>query len=150
MKRLIKKAKLKNIGFVGFSDEDCFIKKDAKKIIEKIFDEIDKEFTGYVNIISGATNMGIPKLVYEEAKNRGHKLIGVMCKKGYEYEIFNVDKLIVKGEKWGDESETFLNMIDRLYRIGGGPQSLKETKLAKKKGINVIEYNLKKRITQNN
>ncbi|MFW6007651.1 MAG: hypothetical protein ACOCP8_00180 [archaeon] len=141
MKRLLKKAKIMNIGFVGYSGTK-FIKKDAKEIIENIFDEIDKEFTGYVNIISGATDMGIPKLVYEEARYRGHKLIGVMCKEGYECELFDVDKLIVKGEKWGDESQTFLNMLDRLYRIGGGPQSLEETKQSKQMGIQVIEYEL--------
>ena len=65
-----------------------------------------------------------------------------MCKEGYDCDLYPCDEIYAIGSDWGDESETFINIIDMMYRIGGGPQSLKEVDMAKKKGIPVIEYEL--------
>ena len=62
-----------NIGFVGYSDTS-FDEKKARDIISDIFNIILKKYCNEdnmdikINIITGATNLGIPKLVYEEDK----------------------------------------------------------------------------------
>lgn len=61
---------------------------------------------------------------------------------GYNYELFHCDEIYVFGDKFGDESRSFINGIDILYKIGGGEQSDKELKMAKEKKMQVFEYEL--------
>jgi hypothetical protein len=130
---------MKIIGFVGYSAMK-FDESKAKEIIHTIFESFNDD-EDYV-IVSGATNMGIPKLVYEEAENYDMYLMGVMCKDGYTCELYPCDNILAVGNNWGDESEIFIDLIDELYKIGGGPQSEKETEMALKKGIPVYDYKL--------
>ncbi len=126
------------IGFIGYSASN-FNEAEATYIIESIF----KDLRTSDIIVSGATNLGIPKLVYAKANELGMKTVGVMCEEGHQYELAELDELIVEGSNWGDESEKFLSMIDVLYKIGGGKQSEKEFERAKELGIVTIEYELK-------
>lgn len=137
MKRLIKKSSAKGIGFIGYSGQE-FDENKAREIIEEIFKQLSKDSV----IVSGATNLGIPKLAYEKANKLGMKTIGVMCEKGHDYELAKLDNLIIKGKEWGEESDTFLSMIDTLYKIGGGEQSEKEFKKAKQIGIATFEFKI--------
>lgn len=129
------------IGFVGYSGRP-FDKDKAREIISNIFDEIRNLYKGNVEIVTGATNLGIPALVYEEAVKQGYPTTGIMCKEGYTCELFPCDKIFAIGENWGDESETFIHYIDILYRIGGGKQSLDEVEKAKSLGKVVTEFEL--------
>ncbi|WP_126992224.1 hypothetical protein [Thermosipho globiformans] len=129
------------IGVVGYSAKKFDINK-AKKIINEVFDLMESKFGNQIIIVSGLTALGIPLLAYQEAIKRGWKTIGIACKKAEKFEQFPVDKKIIIGEEWGDESETFISMIDVLIRIGGGEQSFKETEMAKNKKIPVFEYDL--------
>jgi len=131
------------IGFVGYIEKEFDVIR-AEVIALRIFNEIyyNHEDNERIEIVVGATNTGTHKIIYKVARLYKYKTVGVMCNKGYDYELFPVDKLIVVGENWGDESKTFLNSIDILYRIGGGEQSLREVKMAKKLGIKVIEYEI--------
>lgn len=140
MKRLIKKSDSDSniIGFVGYSATK-FDENKAKEIINEIFKDLDKDDV----IVSGATNLGIPKLVYEKANELGMKTVRVMCKDGLSEELAELNELIVEGDNWGDESDKFLSMIDTLYKIGGGKQSIAEFKKAKELGIKTFEYELK-------
>lgn len=137
MKRLMKKSSANKVGFIGFSGQQ-FDEEKAKDIIENIFKTLNLDDI----IVSGATNVGIPKLVYEKANELGMKTIGVMCSKGHEYELAKLDDLIIEGENWGDESDKFLSMLDSLYKIGGGSQSEVEFNKAKKIGIKAFQYKL--------
>ena len=131
---------MKAIGFIGYSASN-FDETKAKKIIKDIFETFDND-EDYV-IVSGATNMGIPKLVYSEAnKYENMHLVGIMCKEGYSYELYPCDTILAIGDSWGEESETFISFIDELYKIGGGPQSEKELKMALEAGLPTYEYNL--------
>lgn len=125
------------VGIVGFSggkfDED-----KASKIIDEIFSQLNRNDV----IVSGGTALGIPLMAYNKAKSLGMETIGIMCSKGFEYDVFDVDKMIVVGDDWGDESKEFLSSIEILYRIGGGKQSFEEVKEAKKMGIDVHEFDL--------
>ena len=129
------------IGIVGYSAQK-FNEEKARAIISKIFDDLEEQYGDNIVVVSGLTAIGIPKLAYEEAKRRGWKTVGIACRKAYEYERFPVDEEIIVGENWGDESETFINNVDILIRIGGGTQSRKETEMAKKSGKEVIEFEL--------
>ena len=132
------------IGFVGYSISK-FSEKQANKILNDIFDEIkakyaDKHYN--IEIVTGATALGIPKLVYEHASKYNYKLIGIMCKDGYTCELYPCDEIYAIGNNWGDESPTFINYIDILYKIGGGPQSINEAKMAREQNKIVYEYDL--------
>ena len=131
-----------DIGVVGFSDQK-FDEEVAKEKISKAFDMLEIVFaTKQFVIISGLTNLGIPKLAYEEAVKRDWKTVGIACSQANDYELFPVDETKIVGDEWGDESETFLNSIEVLLRFGGGDQSLEEVKQAKEMDIAVYEYSI--------
>jgi len=130
-----------NIGFVGYSDESKYNAIVAKRIVEKIFKTIH-DIGKDVNIVSGGTALGIPKLVFQESLKYGYPYIAFMSKLGYEYPLCRCDQIYAIGNNWGDESEAFINYIDMLIKIGGGKQSEYEFNLAKEKGIIVEEYEL--------
>lgn len=143
-----------SIGFIGYSYDNKFDYNRAKKIIEDIFYVIGNKYCTQdnleikLNIVSGATNQGIPRLVYEEARKYNAQygewftIVGIMPFEGYNYELYHCDEIYVFGDKFGDESRSFINGIDVLYKIGGGEQSDKELKMAKEKKMQVFEYDL--------
>lgn len=118
------------IGVVGYSDTD-FDEEQANQYIRDGLDEISTSHTGTPQLVSGLTDIGIPKLAYREAASRGWETVGVACAKAEEYDTYLVD-----------ESEEFLSQIDVLLRVGGGGQAVEETGHAKKRGIPVYEYDL--------
>lgn len=125
------------IGVIGYSAQE-FDEKKAKEEIIKAFDKIEKKYSmeDYC-VVSGYTNLGIPQIAYQEATKRKWKTVGVACKKSSNYDTFPCDEEIIVGEDWGDESERFLQEIDCIVKIGGGEQSKKEVRKAKKKNIPV-------------
>ena len=131
------------IGVVGYCPPTKFDESKALIFIKDAFDKLEKLYNGHEkSVVSGLTNVGIPRLAYEEAKRRNWETVGIACKKTDEYERFPVDLEIVTGENWGDESPRFLRSIDVLVRVGGGKQALDETNEAKKRGKIVLECEL--------
>ena len=102
-------------------------------------------------IISGLTDYGIPALTYciceSMALRKDYQIetVGFAPKCSLTDNICKVDKQIIVGENYGDESEEFVKYIDILIKVGGGLQSIKEAKLFKQlKPNNVfIEKKLK-------
>lgn len=135
--------KVMNIGVVGYSGKP-FDEKIGEALVELAFKIVIPEDAdpSEVRIISGLTNIGIPALAYKIAEKRGYETVGIACKKAKEYDCFDCDEVKIVGEEWGDESETFLKSIDFLIRVGGGKQSIEETKKAKEMGVEVYEYDL--------
>jgi hypothetical protein len=117
------KDKKMEIGVIGYSAQK-FDEEQAKKLILLGLEKVKAKKGDH--LVSGLTNLGIPKLAYEIATNMGLITVGIACKLANDYDLFPVDIKIIKGDKWGDESETFLNYIDTLIKVGGGPQSEKE------------------------
>ena len=113
------------IGVVGFSAQ-CFDEEQAHKSMATFFDVLPKEVYDRIEIVSGYTAMGVPLVAYEEAINVGFDTVGIACAKADDYDCYPCDKVIIEGENWGDESETFLNYIDMLVKFGGGEQSKAE------------------------
>lgn len=80
------------IGVVGYSSQK-FDEDEAKLILESVFDVIEYKFPKQNKvIISGLTNLGIPKLAYEEARKRKWLTVGIACEQAKDYELFPVDK----------------------------------------------------------
>jgi hypothetical protein len=132
------------VGVVGYSKSD-FNHEKAVESLKKAFTIIENQFpSAKFNCVSGLTNQGVPALAYKEACARLWSTTGVACGKvkNGNYELFPVDETIIVGEKWGDESEKFLSLLDVLVKIGGGKQSETEAAQAKEKGIKVLEYNI--------
>ena len=123
------------IGIVGFSSPH-FDQETAQVLLrtklQEIISGIDKKD---IEIVSGYTNTGIPKIAYEIADNIGLKTVGFSAKKALKVGsgLYPVDKKIIFGKNFGDESQAFVNYIDILLRIGGGKQSRKEVEMFKQK-----------------
>jgi len=139
----IRRKKMTKVGVVGYSNDDVFNHDIAKALLAIALDVIEEEFQDkQYELVSGLTNMGIPKLAYEMADKRGWKTIGLSAKEAKEYDCYDVDQEIIVGEKFGDESKKFIEYIDCLVRIGGGKQSMEETESAREAKISVYEYDL--------
>ncbi len=130
------------IGVVGYSNQK-FDKVKAIDIITEAYNTIDNQFAGNSKtVISGLTDLGIPALAYREAVSINWRTEGVACSKAEDYDCFPVDKKMIVGKEWGEESKTFLKSLDILVRIGGGKQSIREADEFKKKRRPVFEYDL--------
>lgn len=123
------------IGIVGFSATP-FDEENAKLILktklEELISGLDPKF---IEVVSGYTNIGIPKIAYEIADSLGLKTVGYSAKQALTSScgLYPVGKEIIVGENFGDESQAFINYIDILIRIAGGSQSKKEVELFKVK-----------------
>jgi len=141
---LTKEKIMKRIGIVGFSGGKYNVKV-AEALLElaiKLVEEYESKEGKDVSLVSGLTDMGIPGMAYRIAQKKGWKTVGIACEKAHENPCFPVDEEIIVGKEWGDESETFLDSIDVVIRVGGGAQSFEEVKKAKDKGIKAYEYDL--------
>lgn len=126
------------IGVVGFSAPH-FNDSEARHILSTILNDIlNHKARTCVELVSGYTNTGIPKIAYELASELGLKTVGFSAKQALTVKCgtYPVDKAIVFGKRFGDESEAFINYIDVLIRVGGGPQSRTEVELFKQKNNN--------------
>lgn len=127
------------VGIIGYSGQG-FDHDTGRVLVRRAFDALPKRQP--IEIVSGLTRLGIPAIAYEEAVKRGWKTVGIACSKAFEYECFPVDETIIVGDEWGDESQTFVNSVDWLIRIGGGKQSHEEARLAKLHGKKLLEFDL--------
>jgi hypothetical protein len=128
------------IGVAGYSGQK-FDEEKAEAELNRLLDEA-REGRSDVDIASGLTNLGIPAIGYRIAAARGWETTGIACSKATKYECFPVDNEIIVGDQWGDESETFLDYIDVLVRVGGGKQTLQEVADFRERGGRVLEADL--------
>lgn len=131
-----------HIGVIGYSEQK-FDEALARHHLEQAFEAISRNNRHKeIIIVSGLTNMGIPKIAYEIAIENHWPTVGIAPSVADGYEIFPCDQKIIVGKKWGDETIAFLNSIDCLVKIGGGKQSIKEFELAKEMNIPTLNYEL--------
>lgn len=136
---------MNNILRIGVNDYSSqkFDSERATQMINEAYDILERDYKGFEKVVvSGLTDLGIPGIAYRVAVNRGWKTVGIACTKADRYACFPVDEKIIVGENWGDESQTFLNSIDVLVRIGGGKQTMKECAEWESKGKPFIQYDL--------
>jgi hypothetical protein len=121
------------IGVVGFSQRH-FDHEAAQLHLRRFVSEL-LELPECVatapEIVSGLTNQGVPKLAYELARELGLPTVGIAARQALRVRagLFPVDRRIIVGERFGDESPVLINYIDKLIRVGGGPQSRAEVEL---------------------
>lgn len=121
------------IGVVGYSGKP-FDKAIAKEKLISILESLIYEYDDQnIELVSGYTNIGVPKIAYEIADELGMHTVGFSAKEALNVDcgLYPVKKKFIVGEKFGDESEAFIKYIDVLIRIGGGAQSLSEVLLFK-------------------
>lgn len=125
------------VGVVGFSrphfDHDA-----ARELLAAALDEMLARHDvapGSAELVSGLTNMGVPKLAYELASERGLRTVGLSAKQALKVGagVYPVAERILVGRRFGDESPAFVAHIDVLVRIGGGRQSRREVDLFRAK-----------------
>jgi len=125
------------IGVVGYSrsniDEQL-----ARNLLQACFKKfILQASVGrlQVEIVSGLTNAGIPKVAYEIAAQWQLKTVGISARESFQAEcgVFPAMKQMIIGQNYGDESAAFIKYIDCLARVGGGKQSLREVEMFKEK-----------------
>lgn len=136
------------IGVVGFSQTN-FNQEKARTLLAQSIQYFQTKFPSKtIEIVSGLTNVGIPKIAYEIAVENNFVTVGISAQQAFKVDcgVFPVDKQIIKGEKFGDESPYFLDYIDCLIRIGGGKQSHQETIEFKEKNDNWQEVLIEKEI----
>lgn len=133
-----------NIGVTGYSAKK-FDKLLAKTVLSLAIDivmDIHRNGKEKIVIVSGLTDIGVPAIAYRIAEEMDYDTKGIACKKAHEYPCYSVDQEVIVGDDWGDESETFINSIDVLIRVGGGSQAHKEVEMALLKKIPVYEYDI--------
>ena len=121
------------IGVVGFSRSQ-FDKPMAILKLRNIFEKlVEKHGVENIEIVSGYTNAGVPRIAYQLADHFGMDTTGFSARQALKVRsgVYPVKKIVLIGEKFGDESVCFVRYIDRLIRIGGGRQSRKEVELFK-------------------
>jgi len=136
------------IGVVGHSSHDI-----DEKLGSKLLDQLISRIVSLntmsedVEIVTGLTNIGVPKLAYKIADKRNYLKIGISAQQAYEVKcgVYPVDKEIIVGQKFGDESIAFIDYIDYLVRVGGGNQSANEVKLFKGK-CSLLNWDIKERL----
>ncbi len=122
------------IGVVGFSRSQ-FDQKMAIIILRNIFEKLTKgKNLSEFEIVSGYTNAGVPRLAYRIADEMGIETVGFSARQALRVRsgVYPVKKEILVGERFGEESEKFIEYIDLLVRVGGGSQSRKEVEMFKK------------------
>lgn len=122
-------------GVVGYSLPD-FDHRRAKALLEEAFDLlITLHRPENIQVVSGLTNVGIPRLAYELGQARNYRCIGISSAQALavKYGLWPVDEQIIVGIEFGDESQAFIDCLDVLIRIGGGPQSLREVHMFQQK-----------------
>jgi hypothetical protein len=129
------------IGVVGWSSIGFDINY-ATKILNEFYTEVRKKHNGTISIVSGWSNIGIPQIATNLAQKFGFIRIGYSAAEVLKYELCDVDIGYIVGEKFGDESEAFVDYVDEILKLGGGLQAERELKYAIKNKKNVIEYEL--------
>ena len=121
------------IGVVGFS-RNQFDQEKARTLLRAYLGVLRRRHgKRTIEIVSGYTAQGVPLIAYELAKEFGMQTVGLSAKQALRVRagVYPCDKKIIVGGRFGDESAAFVEYIDGLIRIGGGPQSRHEVELFK-------------------
>lgn len=123
------------VGVVGFSRRS-FDQEAARRHLRAVLERlVARAGAARVEVVSGLTNQGVPRLAYELAAELGLRTVGVSARRALRVRagLWPVDERVIVGTDFGDESRAFVDRIDLLVRIGGGPQSRAEVELFRQK-----------------
>eukprot|EP00698_Gefionella_okellyi_P004719 TRINITY_DN14315_c0_g1_i1.p1 TRINITY_DN14315_c0_g1~~TRINITY_DN14315_c0_g1_i1.p1 ORF type:complete len:180 (-),score=39.06 TRINITY_DN14315_c0_g1_i1:76-615(-) len=118
------------IGVVGFSSS-AFDQAAARTKLLRYLPQLAANLPpAEVEIVSGWTNTGVPKIAYEVSDTFGYVTVGLAPQqvKRFKGGLYKVQRQMMVGDRYGDESQYFVDYIDVLLRVGGGPQSRDEVR----------------------
>jgi hypothetical protein len=131
------------VGVVGYTHPDFNPVAGKRLLLFAIETAIaDNSDVDTVEIVSSLVDRGIPGLAYELAVDHGWMTAGIACAKAFDYPHWPVDREVIVGTSWGDESLTFLTDIDVLVRVGGGLHSVIDVANFRQMGGHAFEYEL--------
>ena len=139
------------VGVTGFSGQwaeskiaaDAGIKGDvdaATAVLEAHLADLKSTYGAKLVLSSGATNEGVPKIIYDLCEKLGIDAMGVTSAKAFDYPLGKMKYLIVQGDDWGAESSTFLATSDEILLLGGGGQAKREAIAAESEGKMVTVF----------
>jgi len=100
-----------NIGVVGYSS-DQIDATAAHTLLQASFQQLVAQQMGNapIRIISGLTNIGVPKLAYQIAHQLGYQTVGISAQRALKVNcgIYAVDEQLIVGLEFGDESACLL------------------------------------------
>src|SRR5690349_19015828 len=109
------------VGVVGYCPPTKFDETEARRLIVEAYSEITRRYPHRtITVVSHLSNVGVPKIAYQEATKRGWRTVGVACGRVTDHPLYPVDEQFIIGKNWGDESASFVGTIDAIIRIGGG------------------------------
>ena len=125
------------IGVVGFSSPH-FDQDQARVELRRLLRALLERWPGPladVEVVSGLTNQGVPKIAYELARELGLRTVGISARQALRVRagVFPVDRRWLVGDRFGDESQDFIAYVDALIRVGGGEQSRAEVELFRRR-----------------
>lgn len=107
-------------GVVGYSLPD-FDHRRAKALLEEAFDLlITLHRPENIQVVSGLTNVGIPRLAYELGQARNYRCIGISSRPSSGRQIRSLagyNEQIIVGIEFGDESQAFIDCLDVFYPV---------------------------------
>jgi len=112
------------VGYTYFPDGFDVIK--AHRLLDSAIVDLALAHRDGCEVVSGLTNLGIPSLAYATGYGIGLETTGIACSLANDMPCYPVGRKIIVGDSWGDESDTFLEYIDELIKVGGGDQSERE------------------------
>ena len=139
LRRAVRAAGARVVGVVGFSgswrhNRRSDAERVAAAVLERLFAGVCAEHP-VVWCASGATDLGVPALAYRAAAAAGIPTVGITAEAASAYPIAPLDRLVVVGRRFGDESRVFVSACHEIWMIGGGPQSEAEVRLADTLGL---------------
>ncbi|PLK50647.1 hypothetical protein [Uliginosibacterium sp. TH139] len=121
------------IGVVGFSRPEFDQTHATQLLLFAVQTCLDRFHTplDQVVMVSGLTNVGMPRIAYLYATEHGIGTVGIAAERALLHPsgLWPVDLQIIEGLDFGDESRCFTSYIDCLIRIGGGTQSRREVEM---------------------
>jgi hypothetical protein len=124
-----------HLGVVGFSAKR-FDHAAAEALLAAAVPEMIARLSARTTVlVSGLTDCGVPGIAYRVATRMGLATVGISARQALRVRagLFPVDRRILVGRRFGDESAAFVAMIDALIRVGGGPQSRREAAMFREK-----------------
>lgn len=114
---------------------------DAQMLLQTEIIDFRDIYQNKLVVCSGATNKGVLHLTYKICNKFNIIAMGVTPNQALQYDVGRMHYLIPYGQKFGDESEIFVDLSDAFVLLGGGFQARQETILGTNQGkpVTVIQ-----------
>ena len=131
------------VGIAGFSRPD-FDREQTERVLRAVFFSLARQWApqsaSRVTVVAGLTDVGISSIGYRLAEELGWRTRGVASLQAFGHPWFPVDRALLSGSRWGDESQAFIGQIDAFVRVGGGHIARNEEKMARDRHLPTLAF----------